>query len=328
MTAPTAHPRVVVLSGGLSHEREVSLRSGRRVAEALRATGAEVTVHDVDADLVAVLRDLRPDIVWPLLHGASGEDGSVRDVLALLGVAALGTGPRASRVAWNKPIAKTMVARAGLRTPAFVTLPQSLFRELGAHRILDSLVERIGLPLVVKPAEGGSALGVTVVRSADELPRAMVECFSYGDTALVERAVLGTEVAVSVLDTGSGPFALPVVEIVTDGAYDYDARYNPGRTEYFVPARLEPEVTQRAVEVARAAHETLGLVRLSRTDLVIDADGVPWFLEVNVAPGMTETSLLPQAAEAAGYGLGELYRALVEASLAAAVAEGEAARFE
>jgi len=203
-----------------------------------------------------------------------------------------------------------------------------LFRELGAHRILDSLVERIGLPLVVKPAEGGSALGVTVVRSADELPRAMVECFSYGDTALVERAVLGTEVAVSVLDTGSGPFALPVVEIVTDGAYDYDARYNPGRTEYFVPARLEPEVTQRAVEVALAAHETLGLVRLSRTDLVIDADGVPWFLEVNVAPGMTETSLLPQAAEAAGYGLGELYRALVEASLAAAVAEGEAARFE
>jgi D-alanine-D-alanine ligase len=327
MTPAPAQPRVVVLAGGLSHEREVSLRSGRRVAEALRTTGAEVTVHDVDADLAAVLRDLRPDLVWPLLHGASGEDGSVRDALALFGVPALGTGPRESRVAWNKPIAKTVVARAGVRTPAFVTLPQSLFRELGAHRVLDALVARLGLPLVVKPAQGGSALGVTVVRSADDLPRAMVECFSYGDTALVERAVTGTEVAVSVLDVGDGPFALPIVEIVTDGPYDYDARYNPGRTEYFVPARLDAATAAAAVDVALTAHRALGLVRLSRTDLILDEDGTPWFLEVNVAPGMTETSLLPQAAEAAGYRLGELYRSLVEASIVATVAEGEAARF-
>jgi len=315
VNADPAMPRIVILAGGLSHERDVSLRSGRRVAEALRGTGAEVTVLDVDADLLPALRDLHPDLVWPLLHGATGEDGSVRDALSLAGVRVLGTGPRAGRVAWSKPIAKTVVARAGLATPDYVTLPQTLFRELGAHRILDALVARLGLPLVVKPSRGGSALGVTVVTDAGQLPAAMVECFSYGDTALLERGVVGTEVAVSVLDTGSGPFVLPAVEIVTEGPYDYDARYNPGRVEYFAPARLSDEVAAAVADTAIRAHEALGLARLSRTDLIVDASGTPWFLEVNVAPGMTETSLLPQAAAAAGHDLGALYRALVDAEL-------------
>jgi D-alanine-D-alanine ligase len=310
-----ASPRVVVLAGGLSHERDVSLRSGRRVAEALRSAGVEVAVHDVDADLVPALVETRPDLVWPLLHGASGEDGSVRDVLELLGVPALGTGPRASRVAWSKPIAKTSVTRAGIATPEFVTLPQSLFRELGASRVLDAVVAKLGLPLVVKPSRGGSALGVTLVRSAEDLPRAMVACFAYGDTALIERAVDGVEVAVGVVELDGVPVALPAVEVVTDGPYDYDARYNPGRTEYFAPARLPDDLAQRAAEVAVAAHQALGLRHLSRTDLIIDGDGQPWFLEVNVAPGMTETSLFPQAAEAGGHHLPTLYRQLVETGL-------------
>jgi len=311
---PTS-PRVVILAGGLSHERDVSLRSGRRVAEALRSTGLDVAVHDVDADLIPALTELGPDLVWPLLHGTSGEDGSVRDVLRVLGLRTVGTGPRFSRLAWSKPVAKTEAARAGLTTPDYVTLPQSLFRELGAGKVLDAIVGGLGLPLVVKPSRGGSALGVSLVTSADDLPRAMVDCFAYGDTALIERAVIGTEVAVSVVDTGDGPVALPPVEIVTDGPYDYDARYNPGRTEYFAPARLAAEVTAAAAAVAVTAHVALGLERLSRTDLIIEADGTVQFLEVNVAPGMTETSLFPQAAEAAGYNLGDLYRALVDASL-------------
>ncbi|GIG40891.1 D-alanine--D-alanine ligase family protein [Cellulomonas phragmiteti] len=311
-------PTVAVLAGGLSHERDVSLRSGRRVAEALRGTGAEVTVHDVDADLVPALRQLRPDVVWPLLHGATGEDGSVRDVVRMLGLHLLGSGPRASRLAWSKPVAKTVMARAGVATPEHMALPQALFRELGARPVLDLVVEHLGLPLVVKPSRGGSALGVTLVASRDELAGAMVECFSYCGTALVERAVVGTEVAVSVLDTGTGPVALPAVEIVTDGPYDYDARYNPGRTEYFVPARLDATAQAAVAELAIAVHTTLGLRHLSRTDLVVDDDGVPWFLEVNVAPGMTETSLLPQAVEAAGHDLGAVYRALVDAAASGA----------
>ena len=308
-------PRVVVLAGGLSHERDVSLRSGRRVADALRSAGVDVSVHDVDADLVPALTQLKPDLVWPLLHGTSGEDGSVRDVVQMLGLRLLGAGPRESRVAWSKPIAKTVVARAGLATPDFVTLPQSLFRELGARQVLEVIVARLGLPLVVKPSRGGSALGVTLVTVADALPQAMVDCFAYSDTALVEKAVMGTEVAVSVVDLGNGPFALPPVEIVTEGPYDYDARYNAGRTEYFAPARLSEDASQAAIGAALSAHRALGLDGLSRTDLIIDDAGTNWFLEVNVAPGMTETSLLPQAAEAAGLSLGHLYRSMVEAAL-------------
>ncbi|AEI13688.1 D-alanine--D-alanine ligase [Cellulomonas gilvus ATCC 13127] len=310
-------PRVALLAGGLSHERDVSMRSGRRVAEALRSAGVEVSVHDVDADLLPALADLQPDLVWPVLHGASGEDGSVRDIVQLSGLRLLGTGPRASRVAWSKPIAKTVAARAGLETPEFVTLPQTLFRELGASAVLRMIVARLGLPVVVKPSRGGSALGVSLVREADDLPRAMVECFSYSDTALVERAVTGTELAASVVDLGEGPVALPPVEIVADGPYDYDARYNPGRVEYFAPARLRPEQVEAVGAAAVTAHRSLGLMGLSRTDLILDEDGVVHFLEVNVAPGMTETSLFPQAAEAAGYNLGTLYRSLVAASLAA-----------
>ncbi|GIG28668.1 D-alanine--D-alanine ligase family protein [Cellulomonas marina] len=312
-------PRVAVLAGGLSHERDVSLRSGRRVAEALRSAGVEVSVHDVDQRLLPTLASIGPDLVWPLLHGAGGEDGSIRDVLALAGHRVLGTGPRASRVAWSKPIAKTAVSRAGLATPEFVTLPQSLFRELGAGQVLDAIAGRLGLPVVVKPSQGGSALGVTLVDDATGLPHAMVDCFSYAGTALVERAVQGTEIAVSVVDTGDGPVALPAVEIVTDGPYDYDARYNPGRTEYFTPARLDEDLAARVGAAAVLAHRELGLRRLSRTDLVVDEDGTVWFLEVNVAPGMTETSLLPQAAEAAGHQLSDLYAALVRAELAAGV---------
>ncbi|QTE31665.1 D-alanine--D-alanine ligase [Pengzhenrongella sicca] len=307
---------VVVLAGGLSHERDVSLRSGRRVADALRTAGIEVSVHDVDADLIAALTEAGPDLVWPLLHGASGEDGSVRDVLELLGLPYLGTGPRSSRVAWSKPIAKTVAARAGLSTPDFVTLPQSLFRELGAGRVLAALLRRFALPLVVKPSHGGSALGVTLVQDPADLPRAMVDAFAYGDTALIEQAVVGRELAVSVITDAAGPRALPAVEIVTDGPYDYDARYNPGRTEYFAPARLTASEAAAVAEVAVTAHRALGLRHISRTDLILDGDGVPQFLEVNVAPGMTETSLLPQAAVAGGHDLPTLYRDLVEVALA------------
>jgi D-alanine-D-alanine ligase len=194
-----------------------------------------------------------------------------------------------------------------------VALPHGTFRELGAQAVLAAITERLGLPLVVKPARGGSALGVSIVRRAEELPRAMVECFAYGDVALVERHVAGTEVAVSVVETDAGPLALPAVEIVPDGGfYGYDARYVAGATEFFCPARLTAEARAAAAEVAITAHRAFGLRHLSRTDLVVDADGLPWFLEVNVAPGMTETSLLPQAVEATGDDPAKLYRALVE----------------
>lgn len=309
-------PHVVILAGGLSHERDVSLRSGRRVAEALRSAGVSVDVLDVDANLIPRLKSQQPDLVWPLLHGASGEDGSLRDILELLDIPYLGTRPRESRVAWNKPVAKSVLSAAGVATPAYVTLPQSLFRELGAKSVMEAVVEKIGLPLVVKPARGGSALGVTYVEDASRLPQAFVDCFAYSDLALIEKAVVGTEVAVSVVETTSGIKALPPVEIVAEGPYDYDARYNPGRVQYFTPARFDEAGTAAVQDAAISAHKALGLRHISRTDLIVDAQGVIWFLEVNVAPGMTETSLLPQSILASGEHLSDVYLSWVKAILA------------
>lgn len=310
-------PRVLVLAGGLSHERDVSLRSGRRVAEALRDAGCQVLERDVDAGLLDVLSAGSVDVVWPLLHGASGEDGAVRDVLDLVGVPYVGAKPAPCRTAWDKPVASSVARDAGLETPASVALPHGTFRELGAQAVLAAIVRHLELPLVVKPARGGSALGVSVVRTAADLPRAMVECFAYGDVALLERYVDGVEVAVSVVDTGDGPRALPAVEIVADGGiYDYDARYTAGATEFFCPARLTTSAANAVTAAALTAHSAFGLRHLSRTDLIVDRDGRCWFLEVNVAPGMTETSLLPQSIEASGEDAGELYRSLVEGALA------------
>jgi D-alanine-D-alanine ligase len=306
-------PRVLILAGGLSHERDVSLRSGRRVADALRDADCEVTVSDVDAQLLEMVLSGRVDMVWPLLHGASGEDGAVRDVLELVDIPYLGSVPAACRLSWDKSVAKNVVRAANLRTPEFVALPHGIFRELGAPRVLSAMVERLGLPLVVKPARGGSGLGASAVRTAEALPQAMVDCFAYGDVALVEQHVSGVEVAVTVIDTGDGPIALPPVEIVPDsGLYDYDARYTAGATEFFNPARLTEASLESVKAMALAAHQAFGLRHLSRTDLIVDAAGEPWFLEVNVAPGMTETSLVPMAIETAGLRPATVYRQLVE----------------
>ncbi len=311
--------RVLVLAGGLSHERDVSLRSGRRVAEALRDQGHDVEVSDVGAGLLDRLQQDRPACVVPLLHGESGEDGALREVLELLGIPYVGSRPSACRLAFDKPVAKTLVARAGIRTPASVTLPTEAFRELGAAAVMAAMLETVGLPMMVKPARGGSALGCSLVTESAQLPGAMVHAFSYGDTALVEGFVVGTEVAVPVVETDAGPEALPVIGIRPDGGvYDYTARYTAGSTAFDVPADLPAEVIEASRTVALTAHRTLGLRDLSRSDLIVDADGQVWFLEVNVAPGLTETSTVPLAVDAAGEDLGAVMARLVARAVARA----------
>ena len=308
---------VVVLAGGLAYERDVSIRSGRRVCEALKAAGAAVRVLDADASLIGALAADPPDAVFVALHGGSGEDGALRTVLDLVGVRYAGSDAAACRMAWDKPNAKAAVRAAGLATPDWVALPHSTFRELGAAAVLDRIVDRLGLPLMAKPAQGGSALGARQVRTATDLPEAMISCLSYGETVLVEPYVDGVEVAVSVVDLGAGPVALPAVEIVpSGGVFDYASRYTAGTTTYHTPARLSADVAARVAEMAVRAHSVLGLRDLSRTDAIVTPAGTVEFLEVNVSPGMTETSLLPMAVEAAGLELGEVCATLLRRAAA------------
>lgn len=312
----SATPRILVLAGGISHERDVSLRSGRRVADSLAEHGITVELRDPDATLLHYLRETRPDVVWPALHGASGEDGALRGLLDFIGIPYVGSRADASRLAWDKPTAKTIVSRAGVKTPASITLPRDAFRELGAHSILEEISDEFSGPLVVKPARGGSAQGVTMVDDRSLLPRAMVDAYTYCDVALIEQKITGTEIAVGIIDSGDGPVALPAVEIEPlSGVYSFEARYNAGETRFYVPARISDEVAAKAAEAALTAHNALGMRHLSRVDIIVDGAGTPWFLEANVLPGLTETSILPQALEAAGHDLGWVYSALADAAI-------------
>jgi D-alanine-D-alanine ligase len=310
-------PRVLVLAGGISHERDVSLRSGRRVADSLAEHGIEVELRDPDATLIPYLRESRPDVVWPALHGASGEDGALRGLLEFIGIPFVGSRSDAARLAWDKPTAKVLAGRSGVLTPRSITLPRDAFRELGTNSILDEISEELNGAVVVKPAQGGSAQGVTIVDDPSDLPRAMVDAYTYCDVALIEQKIVGTEITIGIIDSGDGPVALPTVEIEPlSGVYSFEARYNAGETRFYVPARIDAAIADRAADAALTVHRTLGLRHLSRVDFIIDGSGTPWFLEANVLPGLTETSLLPQALEAAGHDLGWVYSALADAAVA------------
>jgi D-alanine-D-alanine ligase len=307
--------RVVVIAGGLSPERDVSLRSGRRVAEDLREAGIEAQVRDIDATLIPSLIEDPPSCALPLVHGVAGEDGSLQEVLQSIGLPFVGSSAHACRRSFDKATAGALLADAGISVPDSIALPQTMFRDLGAPVLLAVITERLGLPLVIKPNRGGSALGVSIVHDAGGLPAAMVGAFAYGEVVLIQRYVQGTEIAVAVTDSGdshTAPRAMPCVEIVPDsGLYDYTARYTAGTTEFFTPARLPAETLAAAAQTAVHAHEVLGLRDWSRSDLMVDDAGTAWFLEANVAPGMTETSLFPQAIAASHTTASVLLAALV-----------------
>ncbi len=307
---------IVVLAGGLTHERDVSLRSGSRLADALRRQGHDVSLRDVDAALLGWLEQHQPDAAVIALHGGRGENGAVQGVLHMAGVPYLGTQSHNCRLAWDKATAKTLLQRAGHHTPAWMTLAHDTFRDLGAAGMIELVVRDLGLPLMVKPHQGGSALGAGVVHSAEQLPEALVGAFAYGSVVLVEQFVSGIEIAISVIDTGDGPIALPAVEIEYPGqVFDYEARYTAGMTTYYTPARLTAAAAAAAAELAISAHRVLGLRDISRTDAIVTDDGAVHFLEVNVSPGLTETSMLPMSVTEAGYDLGGLYSKLIENAL-------------
>jgi D-alanine-D-alanine ligase len=310
--------KIAVLMGGRSLERDVSLKSGERVTAALAAKGYRVIPLDITEDLVETLRSERPDAVYIALHGKFGEDGTVQELLEFLDIPYTGPGVLASALAWDKAISKRLFARNGVPTPPWATLTADAFKQMGAATALDLFTKSVGdFPLAVKPAQQGSALGLARVESADELPEALLAALSFNDKALVERWIGGREVAVSVLDGDDGTEVLPPVEIeAKSGLFDFSAMYTPGETEYYVPARVSEDVDAKVRELAGTVHGLLGARDVSRVDMVLDEKDEPYVLECNTSPGMTETSLLPMAAEAVGIGFEDLVDRLARAALA------------
>jgi D-alanine-D-alanine ligase len=309
--------KVAVLKGGRSLERGVSLRSGARVEDALERLGHEVVSIDAGGDLVKRLAAERPEVAFVAMHGLGGEDGTVQELLEILGIPFTGPGVAACARCMDKVWAKHELRDAGVPTPDWFAFNETAFRELGAADALGELEERLGFPLVVKPSRGGSALGVKFAASWFEAPEALVSAFSYDNRVLLERFAEGRELAVSVL--GGEP--LPVVEAILRGGdrYDFEARYEIGRTDFVCPADLDEAETSAVTSTALAAYEALGCAGFSRVDLILTEDG-PQVLEVNAIPGLTDTSLFPQAAEAAGMTFEDLVEKILDLALKPATA--------
>jgi D-alanine-D-alanine ligase len=318
--------RVAVLKGGSSLERQVSLRSGARVEDALDRLGHESIPIDVGDDLIDRLRDEQPEIAFVALHGRDGEDGTVQEILEIVGLPYTGSGILGCMRSIDKVLAKHLFEEANIPTPEFFAFTEAAFKTLGAAEALPTIEERLDFPIVVKPATGGSALGIKFAQSAADVPAALVAGFSYDARVLLERHVRGRDLAVSIVEGGDGPEALPIVEAVPrdEDFYDFEARYEIGRTEFVCPADVPSAVTRRAQQLALDVYRLLGLYGFARVDLMLEEDTDALFvLEANAIPGLTDTSLLPQAAEAAGIGFDELVERILE--LAWARSQGELA---
>lgn len=321
----------LVAMGGRSLEREVSLRSGRRVERTLRALGYSVQALDADGDFVARVIEREPDFVFVAMHGRGGEDGTLQDLLETLAVPYTGSDPLASSLCMDKMLFKRMLRLHGIPTPAFHSFNETAFRELGGARTFPRLLAELELPVVVKPIAQGSAIGIKFVHTPEQLPSAILGAFGYGDRVLVERRVVGRELAVTILDratalaaqasaaaqagSGSGsegPVALPIVELFTpESFYSYEAHYTIGQLRMEVPADLEPAVRERVESVALASYRLMGCRDFARVDLILDELGEPQVLEINTIPGLTETGIVTAAAEAAGLTFAELVAAIV-----------------
>ena len=305
---------VVVLAGGWSDEREISLQSGSSCAEALREAGfARVDVLDVaDPEFFARMAGGNYDVAFVAMHGRYGEDGCVQGMLELMRIPYTFSGVLASAAGTEKEVAKTIYRAAGIPTPDGVDLaPDAELDEKSAAE----LVERLGLPIFVKPASNGSSYGVSRVESADQLPAAVAKAAEGGCRVLVESCVEGTEISVPVIGNDDA-HATPIIEIVTGADfYDSTVKYEPSELHHVIPARLPEDVYARAQELAVRAHHALGCRGASRSDFIVRADGTPVILETNTIPGMTANSLLPDSARHEGIEFPELCRKFVEWAL-------------
>jgi D-alanine-D-alanine ligase len=298
--------KVAVLMGGRSAEREVSLNTGAQVAAALAERGFDVTkVDSRGISFIETLRTLAPDVVFICLHGRLGEDGTVQGLLELLDLPYVGSGVLASALAMNKVMAKHLFVSEGLPTPPHVIVRES------EPVIIEEVTAALGPKTVVKPANEGSSVGMSIVHDPSELPAALEKAFTHDSVVLIERFEEGVEVTIGVLGNDD-PVALPTLEIVPENEfYDYDSKYVPGMSRHIIPAGVSDVARVECQRVAVAAHRSLGCAGMSRADTIVTPDGRVLLLEVNTIPGMTATSLVPDAARAAGIDFPELCERLV-----------------
>ncbi len=308
-SSATGGLRVAVICGGLSNEAVISRISAAGVSEALRVNYKEVIVLELDADLTESLRRFAPDVVFPILHGPPGEDGTIQGFLEILNFPYVGSSVHASSVAMEKPVAKLVFAGAGLPLAGQVIVAENENLDEAVARV----DQQLGVDVVIKPANQGSALGVQFANNPQEIRDAMQSAQADYGTVLVESRIVGKEITVGVLDTKEGPEAFPVIEIVTPEAtwYDFEHRYTQGLSEHVVPARIPESTRLQLQNMAVDAHVALGCRDLSRADFVVGDEQIV-LLEVNTLPGMTPTSLYPDGAAAWGLDFPDLLVHLVE----------------
>jgi len=302
---------LALLSGGTSPERAVSLNGGDMVFAALDKSRYDILRIDPKDDLALLVAKAREiDVAFVLLHGANGEDGTIQGLLDLLGIPYQGTGVLGSALAMNKLAAKRMYIQQGLPVPDYAVCSRA---DMGR---VEQMGEGIGYPIVVKPVVGGSSVGMSIVDEPGNLALALEKALEQDETVLLERCIQGMEITGAVLGNRE-LVALPLVEIVPGGEhkfFDYEAKYQPGASQEICPARLSRELTQSAQALAKACHKALFCKGYSRTDMMVDKDGI-WILETNTIPGMAPTSLLPQAAKQAGISFSALLDRLIDLAL-------------
>ena len=308
--------RLVVLRGGTSMERDISFVTGNRVQHALERLGHEVHPLDIEDATTEVLMELAPEAAFVCLHGPGGEDGTVQALLETLGIPYTGSGPLSSIRCMDKDYAKRAARAAGIPTPPFRTFFRRAMNEMGAAAALDTAADSLGYPLVVKPAHEGSSFGLSRVEEPEGLLDAVYEAFGYDAKILLERWLDGTEVSVPILEpAGEEPGVLGLVEIrPRGGAYNFEAKYTPGATDFAIPAEIPLEATASLEETALTAYRALGCSGYARVDTIF-AEGTPWVIDVKTIPGFTETSTFPLAAEAAGLSFESLVETILEAAL-------------
>lgn len=302
--------KVALLAGGSSGEREISLASGKGAREALEQAGYDVTWIDPSVkDDLKKLIDEHYDVAFLCMHGKMGEDGTLQGMLELLGIPYTCSGVQASAIAIDKAKSKILYSLAGIPTAPSITL------KAGEAYDCSAIIDKLGLPCVVKPATEGSALGVEIIEEASKLEAAIERVFEIDDLLVLEKFIEGEEITVAVLGNDDA-HALPIIKIVPTGEfYDFESKYAPGGSQHICPAPIEEPLASTIHDYAVKAHHALGCSGVSRSDFIIDKDGVPWILETNTIPGMTATSLLPDAARAVGMSFPELCTALIEYAL-------------